>query len=311
MTTSHKYFKKVFVSSTYEDLKEYRKAVIETVQRFGWFAVAMESFVSQDERPKGECFTLIKKCDVYVGILAHRYGYIPEGDTQSITEQEYRCAQNEGLKCLIFMVDEKYPWRKEWIDRDKAEVSLIALKNELKSRHLCSFFSTQEDLAVLVSASLAKYTRDPLVKQLQELTQKLELPAPKQVPTIRLEIFQHSEIVTDVQCTVINESHFPTSVKTFLDATIGCRDYELPVPGHYRGEETWDLPAKAGFKGHFDMEEYILAPAGFSYCNLKKSPKLFAIRIKYSALTQRGEWYHLGQLTYRFNFDIEDWQVMP
>lgn len=60
MTTSHKYFKKVFVSSTYEDLKEYRKAVIETVHRFGWFTVAMESFVSQDERPKDECLTLIK-----------------------------------------------------------------------------------------------------------------------------------------------------------------------------------------------------------------------------------------------------------
>jgi len=58
MTTSHKYFKKVFVSSTYEDLREYRKAVIETVQRFGWFTVAMETFVSQDEltRSRGHHF---------------------------------------------------------------------------------------------------------------------------------------------------------------------------------------------------------------------------------------------------------------
>ena len=101
--------KKVFISSTYNDLVGYRDVAIETIRRFGWLSVAMEDFLSKDERPKDLCLQLVKKCDLYVGIFAHRYGYIPEGDNQSITEQEYHCARASGIECLIFIIKEDYP----------------------------------------------------------------------------------------------------------------------------------------------------------------------------------------------------------
>ena len=152
--------KKVFVSSTYEDLKNYRAATIEAISRFGWLTIAMESLISQDVRPKDECLALVRQCDVYVGIFAHRYGCIPESDELSITEQEYLCARENGLKCLVFIVDDDYPWRKKWIDRGSSEGSLLALKKHLISDHICTSFTSPENLAAVVSASLAKYTWD-------------------------------------------------------------------------------------------------------------------------------------------------------
>lgn len=301
----------VFVSSTYEDLKDYRAATIEAIRRFGWLTVAMESLVSKDARPKEECLNLVTECDVYIGIFAHRYGHIPDGDELSITEQEYLCARETGLECLIFIVEDDYPWKKKWIDRDSAELSLLALKKRLRSDHIYTSFTTPENLAALVSASLAKYTRDFLTRELLEWSKKAKLPSAEQVPIVKVRVFRNPLVVTDVRCLVFNQSHFPTSVKTFVDATIGGQHYERPIPGHYRGESTWDLPAQDGFEGHFNLEAHVLLPAGWSYGDIKISGKKLEITVEYSALTQMGEWLDLGKLTYAFDFRREEWIVSP
>jgi Domain of unknown function (DUF4062) len=302
--------KKVFLSSTYNDLVGYRAVAIETIRRFGWFSVAMEDFLSNDERPKDLCLNLVKKCDLYIGIFAHRYGHIPKGDDQSITEQEYRCARASGIECLVFFINEDYPWCKKWIDRGKHEKSLIKLKKELRSNHALSFFTNQDNLSSLLSASLAKYTRKELTRQLLELSKKAPAPSGKEIPTIRLRIFRHPDIPTDVRCRIINESPFPTSVRILLNATVDEIEYKLPVPGHYDGAETWDLPVREGYEGHFDMEEYILKRGGFSYSKLRSSPKNVEIRIDYSALTHSGKWYDLGHQKYKYDFEKEHWQAL-
>lgn len=87
--------RKVFISSTYVDLKDYRRVVIETVETFDELKpVAMEYFMSQPEEPKKVCDDKIKGCDFFIGIYAHRYGFIPEGETKSITRLEYELAKS-------------------------------------------------------------------------------------------------------------------------------------------------------------------------------------------------------------------------
>ncbi|MHC1605400.1 MAG: DUF4062 domain-containing protein [Candidatus Methanofastidiosia archaeon] len=302
--------KQVFLGSTYEDLVGYRKVAIETIRRFGWFGVAMEDFLSSDERPKELCLELVKKCDLYVGIFAHRYGYIPKGDNQSITEQEYRYARDSGIECLIFIVKADYPWRKDWIDRGKNEKLLLNLKKELRSNHTNSFFTNEDNLSTLLSASLANYTRKKLTKQLLKLSQKIPAPSGQEIPTIRLNIFRHAVIPIDVRCHIINESPFPTSVRTLLNATVDGKEYKLPVPSHYAGAKTWGMPAREGYEGHFNMEEYILKKGGFSYSKLRSSPKSVEIRIDYSALTHSGKWHFLGHKTYKYDFGKEYWQAL-
>ena len=79
---------KVFISSTSEDLKEYRQAAIDVVLRCECKPLAMEYFGSQSQEPTAVCEKEIQECDVFIGIYAHRYGFVPEGKEKSITQLE-------------------------------------------------------------------------------------------------------------------------------------------------------------------------------------------------------------------------------
>ena len=83
----------VYLSSTYIDLKDYRESVYRTLCKIeGVQVVAMENYVACDERPVNKCLDDVEKCDVYIGLFAWRYGFIPNGHEYSITNLEYRKA---------------------------------------------------------------------------------------------------------------------------------------------------------------------------------------------------------------------------
>ena len=108
----------IFVSSTFLDLEEHRASVREIIRQIGAVDVAMEHLGARDERPKDECLRLIRlESKAFIGIYAHRYGYIPKGDTCSITEAEYDAASSAGLTRLVYIVDENVPWQKKFIDQ--------------------------------------------------------------------------------------------------------------------------------------------------------------------------------------------------
>ena len=56
--------------------------------------------------------------DLYIGIIVHRYGYIPPDDNpdrKSITELEYEQAGICGITWLIFLLDDKASWPPDMI----------------------------------------------------------------------------------------------------------------------------------------------------------------------------------------------------
>ena len=67
----------VYVSSTYRDLKDYRDAVISALRRMNHHVVCMEEYGAADQRPLERCLRDVDQCDVYVGIFAWQYGYVP------------------------------------------------------------------------------------------------------------------------------------------------------------------------------------------------------------------------------------------
>src|SRR5512143_3882901 len=106
---------RIYVSSTFSDLEEYRKEVSLALRRLGHEDVAMEYYVAEDKRPLDRCLSDVASCAVYVGIFAWRYGYVPQKNNpegRSITELEYRKAQEERKPCLIFLLSDQAPWPK-------------------------------------------------------------------------------------------------------------------------------------------------------------------------------------------------------
>lgn len=150
--------KRVFVSSTLIDLREYRMRVQEVIRQLGAIDISMEHFGARDERPKDECLRLIREeSNLFVGIYAHRYGFIPNGDQKSITEQEYDAATNENLARFIYIIDDDAAWKPAYIDKDVLAEKLMRFKAKLKASHTCKYFSNQDQLASFVAADLGRH----------------------------------------------------------------------------------------------------------------------------------------------------------
>nr|WP_325253180.1 DUF4062 domain-containing protein [Amylibacter sp.] len=96
----------VFISSTFEDLREERRAVQDVVISTGDFPVQMESFPAADLDQFTFIKSLIDHCDYYVLIIAGRYGTMAE-DGMSYTEKEYRYAVSKGVPVLVMVHSER------------------------------------------------------------------------------------------------------------------------------------------------------------------------------------------------------------
>jgi hypothetical protein len=151
---------KVYVSATFRDLQECRAAVQLALRRLRVEDVAMESYVAEDRRPLERCLADVAECDIYVGIFAWRYGFVPVGYDRSITELEYREAVAHGKHCLIFLLDEDAPWPRSFVDRGIDAERIEALRAELAERHMCSTFRSPAELAAMVTAAVANYLTD-------------------------------------------------------------------------------------------------------------------------------------------------------
>src|SRR2546421_11999490 len=82
--------KKVMISSTAIDLPEHRKEVLDACLRQGMFPVMMDHLPASGADAIQASMRMVNEVDAYLGVFAHRYGFIPEGQNISITEMEYK-----------------------------------------------------------------------------------------------------------------------------------------------------------------------------------------------------------------------------
>ena len=89
---------------------------------------------------------MVEQADVYVGIFANRYGYVPDGHKISITEMEYERAVFREIPRLIFLIDRQHAVLGEDVDKDERALRLEALKSRLKAERVVSSFRSAENL---------------------------------------------------------------------------------------------------------------------------------------------------------------------
>src|SRR4051794_9446877 len=92
----------IMVSSTFKDLQEHRRVVMDAVHRVGLFAQAMEFDSASPEDVITSSLARVDGADAYIGVIGHRRGQVPNCDEKnptklSITELEYNRAEERGL----------------------------------------------------------------------------------------------------------------------------------------------------------------------------------------------------------------------
>ena len=114
----------VFISSTYSDLQQERKKVLDILLMADCIPAGMENFTATDD----EQFNVIKKvigicqvidlCDYYILILGKRYGSVNDSTGLSYTEMEYNYAIDKGIPVLVFVLDDSVKIEEDKIEKD-------------------------------------------------------------------------------------------------------------------------------------------------------------------------------------------------
>jgi hypothetical protein len=111
---------KVFVSSTYVDLKEHRQRVIAQLRKAGYQVDPMEDWTSDEDEPTRFSLDRLRDCQVCVLLVGFRRGFVTAGQARSITQMEYDHALERGIDVLPFLLDDGVSgWPAQHDDRAK------------------------------------------------------------------------------------------------------------------------------------------------------------------------------------------------
>ncbi len=151
---------KVFVSSTSRDNAKRRKVVQHAVTTAGMVWHGMEIFTAETQPTEDVCLKYAAEADLFVGIIAWRYGWQPDGD-KSITEMEYDAAKAAGKDCLMFQLNPKKSVKPEedydeGDDKWKKQEKLDGFKKRFARDQLLAYFE-ENTLGTKVLSALNKW----------------------------------------------------------------------------------------------------------------------------------------------------------
>ena len=151
------------ISSTALDLPAHRAAVKEACLDCGIFPIGMEALPARDATGITVSLEMVEKADLYLGIYAFRYGWVPDGKDISVTEMEFdhaveRQKQGKLHELLIFTAHKKHPVTIEDIETgDVPQQKLAAFKTKASQGRVRKEFQSVDELRRLVSDALHEF----------------------------------------------------------------------------------------------------------------------------------------------------------
>ncbi|SFO93975.1 protein of unknown function [Oscillibacter sp. PC13] len=150
----------VFVSSTYDDLKEERLAAINILLDNGCISVGMEQFPASGLGIMEYIEKSLIDCDYYILILAGRYGSL-DSDGIGFTEKEFICAQEHSIPILVFChnnIDLLPVSKCEGTDAGRQK--LREFRNRALKNTMAKMYSSVDDLKTKIATSINRAKTD-------------------------------------------------------------------------------------------------------------------------------------------------------
>jgi hypothetical protein len=144
----------VMISSTVRDLPDHRSGIRDACERAGFEPHMMEKLPALDADAIEASLRLVDEAEVYVGIFAHRYGYVPDDHDISIMEMEYNRAVERDIPRLIFFIHEDHPVTGKDVETGPGATKLTALKERIGKQRVAGFFKSPGELRGEVIAAL-------------------------------------------------------------------------------------------------------------------------------------------------------------
>lgn len=146
----------IFVSSTFTDLQQERRKIIQTIMELDCFPAGMELFPAADKEQWEFIRRVIDDCDYYLLLIGGRYGSVTD-EGISYTEKEYDYAVERGMRVLAFLHEKpsEIPVGRSEV-RPEARDKLEAFRARVSQGRLVRFWSSADALPGLVALSLSK-----------------------------------------------------------------------------------------------------------------------------------------------------------
>lgn len=153
----------VMVSSTALDLPEHREEVLDACLRQSTIPKMQEHLPASGASAESGAeavrvsLAMVDEAEIYIGVFANRYGYVPAGHDISITEMEYDRAVERGIERMIFLMHADHPVKASDVETGVGAEKLKRLKERLKNENAVNFFESPADLRAHVINSLSRY----------------------------------------------------------------------------------------------------------------------------------------------------------
>lgn len=139
----------VFLSSTGQDLSDFRRAVTNAINSLDDFkCVRMEDFGARDGDPVRACLDALKRSDIFVGLIGHLWGNSPPGSEESFTQMEYRAATK--TTCLLYLAEDDFPLPASLREADDLASRQREFRDEVLGARQVSFFRYPDELSTKV-----------------------------------------------------------------------------------------------------------------------------------------------------------------
>ncbi len=150
--------KKVFLSSTFRDLHQYRDAADSVLRLLdGYHCIRMEDFGARDREADEFCRQKVAECGLYVGILGPNYGSIHEPSGKSYTEREFDMAIECNIPRLMFLTVSNFALGDDLREPDDKHNRQRAFRNRAVNAIVRDSFSSFDDLGTKLAVGIRNW----------------------------------------------------------------------------------------------------------------------------------------------------------
>ena len=114
----------------------------------------MEDLAPGDSDPLATSSALLDQADIYIGILAFRYGLVPVGQEKSLTEIEFERAGAKGIPRLVFLMGEDHPVRVADVETGPGAEKLRRFKAAARRDVVVTYFRSADELKAAIVTAL-------------------------------------------------------------------------------------------------------------------------------------------------------------
>lgn len=145
----------VFVSSTYEDLQEERREVMQALLELDCIPAGMELFPASNEDQWSLIKRVIDDSDYYIVIIGGRYGSTND-DGISYTEMEYRYAIETAKPIIAFLHKNPEEIKSANVEKTPEGQKNLDTFRDLAKKKMVRYWTNSSELGSVVSRSMVK-----------------------------------------------------------------------------------------------------------------------------------------------------------